>query len=226
MQARFAPQRKDVFALSNYFVIYERDARVKYVSHLDFVRMFGRAIRRAQIPIAFSEGFNPHALLTFALPLPVGHTSECEILEITLKEDMACEKITDALNKVLPLGVRIKETREGKSGLKKLSYALYTVKAQNLPEDVTDFLNMKEILIDKKTKSGIRETDILPDIKSLKITDGALLMLLCAGSRANLKPDVVISAMNRHIPAYESGECEFHRIDILNDEMISLVRRG
>ena len=67
---------------NNYFLRYEKTENVKYVSHLDFVRMFGRALRRAHLPIAYSEGFNPHPLLTFALPLSVGYTSECEIIEL------------------------------------------------------------------------------------------------------------------------------------------------
>ena len=117
----FAKRRKDVCALnSNYYLRYERDERVKYVSHLDFVRVFGRAIRRAHIPVAYSEGFNPHPLLGFALPLSVGYTSECEIIEITLSEEMAPEELKERLNDVLPDGIRILSAHEGKSNMKKL----------------------------------------------------------------------------------------------------------
>ena len=77
------------------------------MSHLDFVRMFGRAIRRAKLPIAYSEGFNPHPLLTFALPLSVGYTSECEILELVLSEDVPSREVMERLNEVLPEGVKI-----------------------------------------------------------------------------------------------------------------------
>ena len=201
-------------ALSNCYLRYEKTHSAKYVSHLDFVRMFGRALRRAHIPIAFSEGFNPHPILGFALPLSVGYTSECEILELTLSEDINPDEIMKRLNKVLPTGVKITAAFSGKSRMKELSYALYYVYPQNLPGDITDFLSMDKILIDKKTKSGIKETDIRADIKDIKITSGKIQMLLSAGSRANLKPEVVINAMNKYIDGYTSGDCEYHRKEI------------
>lgn len=224
MRHLFAKQRKDVFALSNFYLIYERGENTKYVSHLDFVRVFGRAMRRAQIPIAYSEGFNPHPLLTFALPLPVGHTSECEILEIALAEELPKEEIVSKLNSVLPEGITVKEAFEGKSRLKKLDNAKYIVRPESLPDSVDAFLKMQEILIEKKTKSGIKETDIRPDIKEIKIKPDSMEMILSAGSRANLKPEIVIKAMNKYIAGYDSGDCSFHRKDIYDGEMNSILR--
>ena len=204
---------------NNYYLRYERDHRVKYVSHLDFVRMFGRALRRAHLPIAFSEGFNPHPLLTFALPLSVGYTSECEILEIVLAEAVPSEEIVERLNNVLPEGVKIISAHVGKSNMKKLDIALYEVYPQKTPAGILDFLLMNEILIEKKTKSGIKETDIRPDIKDIKVSLEKIEMILSAGSRANLKPEVVIAAMNKYIDGYQSGSCHYHRKQIFDAEM-------
>ena len=128
-------------ALSNCYLIYEKTSRAKYVSHLDFVRMFGRAIRRAKLPIAYSEGFNPHPLLTFALPLSVGYTSECEILELVFAEDVSPGEVMDRLNSVLPEGVRILEAHEGKSRMKALDVALYVVYPQKTPDGIAQFLS-------------------------------------------------------------------------------------
>ena len=204
---------------SNYYFRYERDERVKYVSHLDFVRVFGRAIRRAHIPVAYSEGFNPHPLLGFALPLSVGYTSECEIIEITLSEEMAPDELKERLNSVLPDGIKILSAHEGKSNMKKLDIAVYNVFPEKTPSGIAAFLSMKEILIDKKTKSGVKECDIRPDIKDIKITLGKIEMTLSAGSRANLKPEVVIAAMNKYMDGYESGECSYHRKQIYDMQM-------
>lgn len=206
-------------ALSNCYLIYEKTSRAKYVSHLDFVRMFGRAIRRAKLPIAYSEGFNPHPLLTFALPLSVGYTSECEILELVFAEDVSPGEVMDRLNSVLPEGVRILEAHEGKSRMKALDVALYVVYPQKTPDGIAQFLSNKEILIEKKTKSGIKETDIRPDIKDIKVYLNRIEMTLSAGSRANLKPEVVINAMNKYINGYQSGECEYHRKEIYTKDM-------
>ena len=208
-----------MFALSNFYLIYERGENTKYVSHLDFVRVFGRAMRRAQIPIAYSEGFNPHPLLTFALPLPVGHTSECEILEIVLSEDLPTDEIVQKLNDVLPAGITVKEAYAGKSRLKKLDNAKYIVRAERHPESVESFLAMDEVVVEKKTKSGIKETNIRPDIKEIKIMGDSMEMVLSAGSRANLKPEIVIKAMNKYIEGFDSGECSFHRMEIYDNEM-------
>ena len=219
MRLHFAERRKDVCALSNCYLVYEKTSSAKYVSHLDFVRMFGRAIRRAKLPIAYSEGFNPHPLLAFALPLSVGYTSECEILELTMAEEIAPSVVMDRLNAVLPEGVRITAAHEGKSRLKALDIALYVVYPEKTPDGIADFLLNKEILIEKKTKSGIKETDIRPDIKDIKVYLNRIEMTLSAGSRANLKPEVVINAMNKYIPGYKSGECEYHRKEIYTKDM-------
>lgn len=206
-------------ALNNYYLRYEKTQKAKYVSHLDFVRMFGRAMRRAHLPIAFSEGFNPHPLLGFALPLSVGYTSECEILEITLTEEIPPIEIMNALNDVLPDGVKITAAYEGKSRMKALENALYIVYPQKVPSGVLEFLSMESILIDKKTKSGIKETDIRSDIKSIKVYIDRIEMVISAGSKRNLKPEVVMNAMNKYINGYKSGDCEYHRKEIYDADM-------
>ena len=204
--------------MNDYYLTYKRGDSIKYVSHLDFVRVFGRAFRRAELPIAYSEGFNPHPLLTFALPLSVGYTSECELMEFVMEKELETEEIKEKLQKAMPIGIEITEVCKGKTRMKKLDNALYVVKAENLPDDLSEFLSLDSILIEKKTKSGIKEADIRADIKNITLKDGCLEMLLSAGSRANLKPEVVINAMNKYIDGYNALECEYHRKQILDGE--------
>ena len=205
--------------MNDYFLIYKRTEEIKYVSHLDFVRVFGRAFRRAELPIAYSEGFNPHPLLTFALPLSVGYTSECEILEFTFSQKEDTQYIKERLSAVLPVGIEIVSVYDGKTRMKALDIALYNVTPENMAESVDDFLKLKSILIEKKTKSGIKETDIRADIKDIKLCGNYMEMILSAGSRKNLKPEVVINAMNKYIERYNSGDCEYHRVEIYDKEM-------
>lgn len=204
--------------MNDYYLTYKRGDSIKYVSHLDFVRVFGRAFRRAELPIAYSEGFNPHPLLTFALPLSVGYTSECELMEFVMEKELETEEIKEKLQKAMPIGIEITEVCKGKTRMKKLDNALYVVKAENLPDDLSEFLSLDSILIEKKTKSGIKEADIRADIKNITLKDGCLEMLLSAGSRSNLKPEVVINAMNKYIHGYNALECEYHRKQILDGE--------
>ena len=79
--------------MNDYCLIYEKTDAAKYISHLDFVRVMGRMMRRASVPVAFSEGFNPHPLLVFALPLSVGYTSGCELMEFRLAEYMPPDEV-------------------------------------------------------------------------------------------------------------------------------------
>ena len=157
--------------MNDYYLTYKRGDSIKYVSHLDFVRVFGRAFRRAELPIAYSEGFNPHPLLTFALPLSVGYTSECELMEFVMEKEMETEEIKEKLQKAMPIGIEITEVCKGKTRMKKLDNALYVVKAENLPDDLSEFLSLDSILIEKKTKSGIKEADIRADIKNITLNN-------------------------------------------------------
>lgn len=205
--------------MNDVWLRYEKTENTRYVSHLDFVRMYGRALRRAHLPVAFSEGFNPHPVIGFALPLPVGYTSECEIIEISFTEPVEPSLVVEKLNEVLVGGVRIIEGFEGKSRMKKLDYALYEIYPEKIPESIDGFLAMNEIIIEKKTKSGIKETDIKSDIRSIALFDDKIEMVLASGSRRNLKPEVVMAAMNRYIEGYNSGDCNYHRKKIFDSEM-------
>ena len=101
--------------LYDYYLIYEKTDNAKYISHLDFVRTYNRTMRRAGLPVAFSEGFNPHPQLSFALPLSVGYTSECELLELKLTEELPEAEIRDRLNAVIPDGIKILEAHKEKA---------------------------------------------------------------------------------------------------------------
>ena len=103
--------------------------------------------------------------------------------------------------------------------MKALDAALYAVYPEKVPDGIIDFLLNEEILIEKKTKSGIKETDIRPDIIDIKLYLDRIEMTLSAGSRRNLKPEVVINAMNKYIKGYQSGECEYHRKAIYTKDM-------
>lgn len=205
--------------LFDYYLIYEKTDNAKYISHLDFVRTYNRAMRRAGLPIAFSEGFNPHPLLSFALPLSVGCTSGCELLEFRLARELTEEEIKERLNAVMPDGISILTVHRGRSRMKKLRFARYIVTPEFMPESVETFMSLGETVVEKKTKSGVRETDIRPDIMEIKLTDGKMDMILSAGSEKNLKPDVVVKAMNKYIPGYNSGDCEYYRAAIYDENM-------
>lgn len=208
---------------NNFYARYKKFGRAKYISHLDMVRVFNRVFRRGGIPIAYSEGFNPHPKISFALPLSVFYESECEIMLFSTTEDITEEDLLKRFSSVMPEGLEVIEVKRGKPDIKHLTYCLYNVYA-NLPtqSQLDSFLQLSEMTVPKKTKSGIKDTNIRADIAEIKIEEGCMSMLLSAGSQANLKPDVVITAMNKYIDGYTSGDCEYLRKSIYTDDMVEI----
>lgn len=202
----------------NFYARYKKIGRAKYISHLDIVRVFNRVFRRGGIPAAYSEGFNPHPKISFALPLPVFYESECEIMLFSLASEMSAEELLKRFNSVSPEGIEVTEVLPGKPPVGRLSAALYEVSSRvPTDEELQAFLSLPEIVIPKKTKSGINETDIKKDIKEIKIENGRLKMLLSAGSSANLKPDTVVSAMEKYIPHFAASPASYLRLAVFDD---------
>lgn len=154
---------------------------VKFVSHLDMQRLFQRAFRRAGLPLAYSQGFNPHPLLSFATALSVGYTSDCEYFDIILSEPVPPDEFAERVNAVLPNGVRIIDAidaGEFKASLTPLmrSAEYGAVLAFEAPvekaalENAVAELLSGEIVVDKKTKGGIKPVDIRPQLISMRLT--------------------------------------------------------
>ena len=198
--------------MSNYILKYGRDERVKFISHLDFVRCFHRAVRRSRLNFVFSQGFNPHPVMTIAQPLPVGVTSECEYMKVGFVTDMSCGEIAAELNRCKPPG--FKENAgyklEGKEiDLTKINSAEYMTEIEcSAPADTQALMRETELIVPKKTKSGIKESDIRPHISELEdlgFRDGiqTVRMAVSCGSAYNLKPETVVEAMKKYCPGFE-----------------------
>lgn len=206
--------------MSDYILKYSRDERVKYISHLDFIRLFHRAIRRTDLNFVFSQGFNPHPVMTVAQPLSVGVTSDCEYMRVGFDGDRSEKEIIDTINGAFPPGYKILSARktEGKEiDLTKLDRAVYTAEIEyEGSADIDEFLKNNELKVMKKTKSGVKESDIRPYIYSLeKISDadGVMTLRMCVamGSVYNLKPQSVIDAMEKYCGGFKAGFMNIRR---------------
>jgi len=218
--------------MSNYVLKYSRDARVKYISHLDFIRTFHRTVRRAGLLMSFSQGFNPHPVMTIAMPLSVGVTSDSEYIKIGFAEDYSETEVMEKLNSALPVGFKILAVRktEGKElDFAKLDRAIYKVEAETngKPFDARKFMENKELKVMKKSKSGVKEADIRPYIHSFEVVSQEdnkmeITMCLSAGNSYNLKPDSVIDAMEKYTEGFEVEFFATHRAKILagNKELL------
>lgn len=222
------------FAMSNFVIKYGRDARVKYISHLDFVRMFHRSVRRSGLPFVFSQGFNPHPVMTVAVPLSVGVTADGEYMKVGFDTNAEENSVLNTLNSALPDGFFVSAVKrvEGKElDFNNIEYAEYIIDAEaENPEafSAQTLLAQENITVMKKSKSGEKETDIKPliyNIEAIPPTDGTLglRIIIAAGNRATLKPETVIAAINKYQPETKVGFFAVHRRALLNSDGCELI---
>ena len=179
---------------------------MKFVGHLDVMRYFQKAIRRAELPIAYSEGFSPHMLLSFASPLGVGISSTGEYFDMVLAEDMKTDEIVKRLNATMVEGMEVLSARHVPDGKASKAMSLvagadYLVQFREgkMPEidletKVPVFFALPQIEIMRKTKRSEKLTDIRPWIYDMKAKKSGVWMQLSTGSVSNLKPELVMEA--------------------------------
>ena len=175
----------------------------KYISHLDLLRTFNRMLMRSMLTPSYSQGFNPHILLTFAQPASVGMATKCDCADIVADGEYDVKEVLSNLKTVAPAGIEITDVSTNQSpAFNTLCAAVYTVEidTNKNKDDIMAFLRREEILVEKKTKKGIKETDIKPLFLSYEVEDGIKLSLkLKAGSQENLNPLLVLKAMEKYI---------------------------
>jgi radical SAM-linked protein len=204
---------------------FRKNGVMKFIGHLDIMRYFQKAIRRAEIPIAFTSGYSPHMIMSFANPLGVGLTSDGEYFDIELTESIASKEAVRRLNEQMVDGmeivsfVQIPDDKKSK-GMSIVAGADYlsSVKNGSLPEDLAEkleaFYAQNEICVVKKTKKSEKEVDIRPMIYKLECRDGKIYMRVAAGSVQNLKPELVTEAFVRYL-GMDAEEVTFthHRLE-------------
>lgn len=180
---------------------FRKTGRAKYISHLDLMRCFQRCIRRAELPIAYSEGFHPHMLIVFAAALSLGFESDCEIIELGLSRELPFEEVKSRMQAVLPEGIDIEQCYAPVHKMGQLSFAEYEVtlpceSGEELLALWREFLSQEKIVVMKKTKRGFREMDLkeYTECLSEKAKEDALVLYLRlpAGSTVNVNPSLII----------------------------------
>jgi radical SAM-linked protein len=186
---------------------FKKTGRAKYISHLDLNRCMLRIFRRSKLPVWYTEGFNPHPYYSFALALSLGFESDCEIMDFNITDDnMPLSVIKDRLNEVMPEGMGIVDIAPQKNKITVIAKAEYEfdLKAddvQGVYDAVEKLLAADEILIEKKTKKGIKTVDLKPDTEmvSLEKAEGAvhMVMRLPAGTKTNYNPTLFVEALRK-----------------------------
>lgn len=182
-------------------IIFSKTDRAKYVSHLDLMRSMTRAMRRSEIPLWYTEGFNRHPYLTFAAPLSLGQEGLRESMDIRLEEDMDYVRLIQRLNEVLPQGITVVSAADAVAKVKELTAAEYTLFLFCAGDTVRALLDQPTIEVEKRTKKKTMKTvDLKPFFAQAVVTDGEgdtcqLEVTLPCGSAENVNPALFVTAL-------------------------------
>lgn len=207
-------------------LLFTKTGEAIWISHLDLMRLFQRAFKRAGLPLTHTQGFNPRPSVSIALPMSVGVESVCELLDFDLDgEGVACEQITERLNAALVPGVRVLKTYENGNKIKMLTYLSCAVTLEYdraLPADTQDTLEAlfkRDVLpVEKKTKSGMKEQDLIPMMRKtvIELCDDRTVRISAVITCQNpsMNPMQIVGAVTRYVPELTPDFAKCERIEI------------
>ena len=189
-------------------LLFEKTGDAVYLSHLDLMRVFQRAFKRADIMIWHSQGFSPRAYVSIALPLPVGSESVCEILDFEIQDgSVDLTKLPTLLNRTMPAGIRVLEAYES------------AVKIKHLTRLRAD----GPVLVKKRTKSGDEtELDLKPMIFSLSMREASAqeleLTVLVSAQNPSCNPQLLVNAIEHYLPEQKPDFARTRRLEIYDEQ--------
>ncbi len=221
---------------------------MKFIGHLDIMRYFQKAMRRANIPISYTQGFSPHPIMSFASPLGMGLTSQGEYMDIEVSDSESSLKMMERLNYVMAEGIGILSWHRLPDGEKTNAMALVTAASYHLtltqtginvlstidisvlPKKWNAFLSQESIPVTRKTKKNELCVDIRPLIYASHWDNHELTLLLSAGSVNNIKPESVMQSfffyMGINMPDFALNICRLDMYTGTSDHLISLNDLG
>lgn len=210
-------------------LIFSKTGRARYISHLDLMRTFQRAFQRADLTIKHTEGFNPHPFISILLPLSLGFSSQCEVLEFQLLGDTPHKDVPARLNAVLPEGITVERCYEGGRKAKELALVEYelTMEYNNgVPVEAVcawnELLGRESLQVTKKSKkakTGETIVDIIPLVKLFSVTenDGKIVLdAVITAQNPGLNPQLFLTALSNEYPALSPDYTHYHRRAVMD----------
>lgn len=198
------------------------------------VRYFQKVMRRANVDITYSQGFSPHQKMSFASPLSVGVISRGEYFDIEVNSSESSEEMIRRINMENAPGVEVLSYKllpdDAKNAMSIIAAADYLVHTDLFDEDmIKSFISQNKINVIKKTKKSEKEVDIKPFIHDIHLKQDGIFMKIAQGSAANLKPQLVLSALSQYSGITLPEYILYERLDMYcleNDTLISLEDIG
>ena len=208
---------------------FAKEGRAVYISHLDLMRTMQRVFLRAGYQLKYSEGFNPHAQISILLPLSVGCSSLCELMDFSLTSDPDLLEMPERLTAAMPEGITALDVYEPARKVKELKYLRMRgrfeydrLSTEDAAAALDDFFSRESIVITRKTKRGEGESDICPAIKELGfIPQNGFVELegVISAQEPTLNPAHLVSALEQLMPEWTPDFAEFERIETFDAEM-------
>lgn len=208
---------------------FAKTGRAVYISHLDLMRTLTRCFLRAECRLKYSEGFNPHPQISIALPLSVGCESVCEIMDFKMLEEMPTEEILKRLSVQMPEGIEVLEIYESERKVKELKWLKISGvfeyderPAEEMAMRLNEFFAAESIVITKKTKRGVGQSDIRPAIKEICFEASGADVVLCATISAQeptLNPELIADSLRQLAPDIAPDFAKFRRLEVFDENM-------
>lgn len=212
-------------------LLFKKEENAVWISHLDLMRLFQRAFKRAGYALTHTQGFNPRPSVSIALPLSVGVESGCEILDFDLEGEWGTyEDLVSNLNNALTKGIKVLGAYEKGKKIGELSFlrSIITLEydagvPENAAEQILGLLTSREVVVAKKTKNGMQEQNIIPMIHSVKIakmTDCAIeLNVMHCCQNPTLNPMQIPMAIEKYLPALKPDFSKCRRVEVYDNKM-------
>lgn len=197
--------------MSKLRLLFIKEAQAAYISHLDLMRTFQRCFPRTELEIKHSQGFHPHPIISIVLPLSVGQSSECELLDFEVTQDSDGSGIAEKLNTGMPVGIRVLDCYEAKRPVRELHALQADLTLEydggvpaGAAEAIAELLQRESLIIEKRTKrKEMAEVDIAPMILQSIVTEGENALhidLTVQAQNPGLNPQLIEKAIARELP--------------------------
>ena len=210
--------------------LFEKNGKAVFISHLDLMRLFQRAFKRAGLPLTHTQGYSPRPSVSIALPLSVGISSRCELLDFDLTEyNVPYEQMVERLNSMLVDGVRIRQIYHNGKKIKHLAYLDCQVRLEydkGVPDDaktqIEELFSRPALLVEKSGKNGTVNQDIIPMIRNLAVErTGDHVLCLCARiccQNPSLNPNLIATAICTHLPQLKPDFATCSRLELYDGD--------
>ena len=197
--------------MSKLRLLFVKEAQASYISHLDLIRTFQRAFPRTELEIKHTQGYHPHPIMSIVLPLPVGQSSDCELLDFEVTQDTDGAGIAEKLNTGMPMGLRVLDCYSAVRPIRELADLRAEVELEydgGVPAGAVDALQelfaRPELVIQKRTKrKDLADVDIAPMLRSVALTEGEGVIradVIVQAQNPGLNPQLLGKAIERYLP--------------------------